>query len=265
VQAFVPAVFGPLTILGSFVLLFIGGVFLYVITSGTSYLYYWTLRVDRYFPAEQRRKSERSEVKKEWLWSFYTLLGNAALMAPICALIVSGRSKVYFHVADYGLPYLVFSIALQLVITELLVYWVHRLLHLPALFKRIHFYHHQFRTPSPWASMAFHPLDSFVQGAPHHLCAFLFPVHVGVYFFAIMFLQLWSTFIHERVSWVRTAQVNNTAHHTAHHKFSRYNYGQFFTLCDRLFGTYKSPVGIVFDGAAPAARRRDSVQSQRCS
>jgi lathosterol oxidase len=258
VHPFVAPAFGPQTVLVSFGVLFLGGLLFYLLTSGSSYLYYCVLRVERYFPPEQRRAHEWTQVKKEWLWSFYNLLGNAVLTAPLCALIVSGRSKVYFDISEYGSAYFVSSIALQLALTELLVYWVHRILHLPALYKLLHVHHHQFRTPSPWTSMAFHPLDSFAQAAPHHLCAFLFPVHAGVYLFAIMFLQAWSTSIHERVSWTRAPLLNYTAHHTVHHKFNRYNFGQFFTLCDRLFGTYKSPLGVVFDGAAP--NREASVE-----
>lgn len=258
---FATSLYAPQTLLGSFASLFVGGLLFYVVTAGSSYLYYWRLRVERFFPPEQRRKHEWAEVKKEWLWSFYNVLGNAAMTAPLYALIVSGRSKVYFDVAEHGIPYLLFSSALLLVLTELLVYWAHRLLHLPALYTRLHVYHHQFRTPSPWTSMAFHPLDSFMQAAPHHLCAFLFPMHVGVYFSAIMFLQVWSTLIHDRVSWTRTPLLNYTAHHTAHHRFNGYNYGQFFTICDRAFGTYKSPVGVVYDGSQAALPRARTTSS----
>ena len=58
--------------------------------------------------------------------------------------------------------------------TETLVYWVHRSLHHPLLYRALHRYHHEFREPTPWVSMAFHPLDSFAQGAPYHLFALLF-------------------------------------------------------------------------------------------
>ncbi len=245
----VASVFAPETILGCFAVLFVGGLLLYIASAGGSYLYCWVLRGDRYFPPEQRRRGEWGELKKEWRWSLYNLLGNAVLTAPIYILIVHGRSKIYFQIADHGLPYLFFSIGLLLAITELLVYWAHRLLHRSVLYRRFHVHHHQFRVPSPWTSMAFHPLDSFAQAAPHHLCAFLFPMHVSVYFSAILLLQVWSTFIHGRVSWARAPLLNYTAHHTVHHKFNQYNYGQFFTLCDRVFGTYKSPAGVVYDGA----------------
>jgi lathosterol oxidase len=248
----VEALLAPKSILGSFAVLFGGGVLFYLLTSGTSYLYYFVLRKDHFFRG-QERKDEGQELRKEWLWAFYNILGNAVITAPIHHFIITGNSKIYFSISDYGWGWFFVSLALVVVITELAVYWAHRILHHPVLYKHIHFYHHQFRVPSPFTSMAFHPLDSFAQAAPHHLCAFLFPMHISQYVFFIVFLQVWSTFIHERVSWVRWGFINFTAHHTLHHKANKYNFGQFFTVCDRIFGSYKDPMGLVYDAAVPDA------------
>lgn len=247
------SVLAPQSILGSFLVLFIGGMLFFPITSGSSYLYYRVFRRERFFKNDQENLAkEDGQRKTEWLWAFYNVLGNAVVTAPIHHLVVTGKSKVYYAVSDHGYGWLAFSVLLVLVITEPLVYWAHRILHHPWLYKRIHLHHHQFRVPSPWTSMAFHPLDSFMQAVPHHLLVFLFPMHIGVYMGFIMFLQVWSTFIHERVTWVRWGFINYTAHHTLHHKANKYNYGQFFTVCDRIWGSYKAPLGVVYDGADPA-------------
>jgi lathosterol oxidase len=244
------ALLAPKGVLGSFAVLFGGGVLFYVATSGTSYLYYCVLRRERFFPGWDPGTQEERQLRRfEWRWALWNLLGNALITAPIHHAIVMGHSRIYFDVDEHGWGWYALSVAVVLVVTEPLVYGAHRLLHHPLLYKRLHLTHHRLRTPSPWTSMAFHPLDSFAQAAPHHLLAFALPLHVSVYAFFIVFLQVWSTFIHERVTWVRWAAVNFTAHHTLHHKQNKWNYGQFFTVCDRLFGTYKSPDGIVYDGA----------------
>lgn len=249
-MSLIESIIAPQSVLASFAILFIGGMVFYPITSGTSWLYYCVIRRERFFPGERDAiPRERETRKKEWLWALYNVFGNAVITAPIHHWVVTGKSKVYTSVGDYGVPYLFLSVFLVLLFTEPLVYWAHRLLHHPLIYKKIHLHHHQFRTPSPWTSMAFHPLDSFAQAAPHHLLAFILPMHAGVYLFFIMFLQVWSTFIHERVTWVRWNFINNTAHHTLHHKANKYNYGQFFTVCDRLWGSYKNPFGLVYDGA----------------
>ena len=244
------AVIAPESLLGSFVVLFVGGVIFYLLTSGTSFLYYCVWRRERFFPGyDPGTVAEHAQRRLEWRWAFYNLLGNALLTAPIHHAIVTGRSRIYLDVADHGWGWFAGSIFVVLLVTEPLVYWAHRILHHPVLYKHLHLPHHLFRTPSPWTSMAFHPLDSFAQAAPHHLLAFVMPMHLSVYAFFIMFLQVWSTFIHERVTWVTWGAVNFTAHHTLHHKLNKANYGQFFTFCDRIFGTYRAPDGIVYDGA----------------
>src|SRR5581483_6613697 len=85
------------------------------------------------------------------------------------------------------------------------------------------------------------PLDSFAQALPHHLCAYLFPLHVWVYHGFVAIVTLWAVAIHDRVTWAPYGFINNTGCHTAHHWFNKYNYGQFFTFWDRLCGTYKDP------------------------
>ena len=88
----------------------------------------------------------------------------------------------------------------------------------------------------------------------------MLPLHLSVYAFFLVFLQVWSTFIHERVTWVRWGAINYTAHHTLHHKINKSNYGQFLTFSDRLFGTYKDPEGLVYDGAD--ARQGEAVAAE---
>jgi lathosterol oxidase len=131
-------------------------------------------------------------------------------------------------------------------VSETAVYWIHRALHTPWLFKHVHLRHHSWRHPTPWVGVAFHPLDSFVQALPHHLCAFLFPIHGVVYTIAVAMLTMWAVAIHDRVSLVRLPWLNYTGHHTIHHFYNNHNFGQYFTFWDRWCGTYKAPVGDRF-------------------
>ena len=44
------------------------------------------------------------------------------------------------------------------------------------VYKHLHKLHHRWIVPTPFASHAFHWLDSFLQSSPYHLYAFLFPI-----------------------------------------------------------------------------------------
>jgi lathosterol oxidase len=220
-----------------FLLLSLGSLVLYFGLAGaSSYLSY-----RRFHRASVPQSKERQQAHQAIGLSVISVFGNAALTSPVLVLILQGASRVYFHVADYGWAYLVFTIAALLLFTETLVYWIHRALHLRALYNWIHRYHHAFRTPTPWVSLAFHPLDSFAQAVPYHLFAFLFPVHIGVYAAALFLVTLWTFAIHEPVSFFPNSWLNFASHHELHHTCNKYNYGQFFTLWDRIGNTYRHP------------------------
>jgi lathosterol oxidase len=129
----------------------------------------------------------------------------------------------------------------MLILAETMIYWTHRALHSDLLFNRIHRKHHEFRVPTPFVGIAFRPADAFLQGLPHHICAFLFPVHIAIYLTSVTMVLIWAVLIHDRVSFVRWKGINFTGHHTLHHWYSGYNYGQYFTVWDRMMGTYRDP------------------------
>ncbi|HMV68576.1 MAG TPA: sterol desaturase family protein [Myxococcota bacterium] len=180
------------------------------------------------------------------LWGAIGTLGNAVLMTPFDLAVMNGSSNMYWDVAEHGWGWLAVSALLILVISETAVYWIHRVLHERRMFKYIHSRHHAWREPTPFVGTAFHPVDSFAQAFPTHLCAFLFPVHGLLYVACIVSLMVWTVAIHDRVSLVRWWWLNYTGHHTIHHFYNNYNFGQYTTFWDRWMGTYREPVGERF-------------------
>jgi lathosterol oxidase len=223
---------------GVYVALVISGFSFYAVLSGASYFYFFVLRRDRYVPDYRPNPAEiRTSIK----WAFYSIAGNAILMMPIEWGIAHGYSKLYDGLGGRGFWYLAFTILAELVISESAVYWIHRGLHARFFYRTLHVSHHQFRVPTPLASVSFNPLDSFAQAFPHHLCAFLFPVNTWVYHAYVAAVTVWAVMIHDRVCFVGYGFVNHTGCHTAHHWYNKYNYGQFFSFWDKLCKTYKDP------------------------
>jgi lathosterol oxidase len=215
-----------------------GGLTIYFVLSGASYLLFFVLGHERFHPTYQADpRANRSAMKLGALGT----LGNALLMLPFQLLIANGYGRIYWDVAEHGWAWLALSFVLYLTFTETCIYWIHRALHTELGYRWLHQYHHEWKVPTPWVSMAFHPLDSFLQALPHHLFGFLFPLHGLVYMTMLAFVSLWSVMIHDRVSLVRSGLINYTGNHTLHHWFGEYNYGQFFTIWDRLMGTWHDP------------------------
>lgn len=58
------------------------------------------------------------------------------------------------------------------------------------------------------------------------------------------FMLIHSEYEHDFDPLLKMAFVNTAADHHVHHKAFKYNYGHFFTIYDRLGGTYRSPESL---------------------
>ena len=107
-----------------------------------------------------------NQIRKEIALTMYSLPQMAILTAPWFLAEVRGYSKLYLDVEDYGWWYMIFQFPLFLVFTDCLIYWIHRGLHHPLIYKTFHKPHHKWIVPTPYASHAFHPVDGYSQVIP---------------------------------------------------------------------------------------------------
>lgn len=213
----------------------LGGAFLYLSGAGFSYAFMFdkSLRKHPRFLAQQERK--------EIAYALGSIPGMTLLMLPWFLAEVRGYSMLYTRVSDYGWAYLAFSVVWFLVFTDMVIYWFHRWLHHPRVYAAVHKPHHKWIVPTPFASHAFHPLDGFIQGLPYHLFAMLFPLHRVLFLVLFATVNYWTISIHDGLHVSKNAWLNGAAHHAIHHSDFNYNYGQYFTLWDRLGGSYREP------------------------
>ncbi len=134
------------------------------------------------------------------------------------------------------------SIVLFILWTDCAIYWIHRWLHtFPWLYKNIHKEHHVWIIPTPWAAIAFHPLDGWAQEVPYLMFPFFFPLQKHLYIVLYIFILSWTVSIHDRVNLSEHPAINTAAHHDVHHRKYNFNYGQYFTFWDRVGGTHLDP------------------------
>lgn len=162
-------------------------------------------------------------------------------------LEVRGYSQLYLP-SNFSWSHLIRDIILSttgfLVFTDALIYWIHRGLHHRSVYKYLHKVHHRWKVPTPFASHAFHPIDGFLQSLPYHLYPFIFPLNKVVYLVLFVFVNIWTVSIHDgdyRVPELLQPFVNGSAHHTDHHLLYNCNYGQYFTVWDRIGGSFRHP------------------------
>lgn len=224
---------------------------LYIIAASLSYVFLYDHRL-LHHPLILK-----DQIRREVTISTFSIPFMAFPTSLIFLLEVRSYSKLYWYDRPQQtwsnlLMEVGFSVALFLFFTDSLIYWIHRGLHQKNVYKYLHKTHHLWKVPTPFASHAFHPLDGFLLSVPYHIYPFLFPLHKIVYLGLFLAVNVWTVTIHDgdyRVPDMLKPFVNGSAHHTDHHLFYNYNYGQFFTLWDRIGGTFRTPCAYI--GQAP--------------
>ena len=246
--------------LSLYLLLLVGGVITYLGTAMLSYIFLFEHELKKH-PLYLK-----NQVKLEISYALRSIPGMILLTVPIMLLEVRGYSKLYVGVdGAKGWMMLAASIAAFLMFTDCLIYWIHWGLHSRILYKTLHKGHHKWKVPTPFASHAFHPVDGWLQSLPYHLYPFLFPLHKVLYLALFVFVNLWTVSIHDanyNVPDLLKPVVNGSAHHTDHHLYYMYNYGQFFTLWDRIGGSFRVP--SAFQGKSPlTAMNNDTAELEK--
>lgn len=223
----------------------IGGTLLYYITAGIWHLYIYNYKGDKYFTALGYDMPTREVILDQILLAQMSIFMYAGL--PVLAewFIENNMTLCYFNIEDIGgwIPYLSWTLV-YLTVVEIGVYWMHRTLHEnKTLYTYIHALHHKYNKPStlsPWASIAFNPLDGILQACPYVICLFFIPCHYLTHVILLFFTAVWATNIHDALEG-DTEPIMGSKYHTMHHTHYHYNFGQFFIFCDYIFGTLRVP------------------------
>lgn len=194
----------------------------------------------------QHPKFLKNQVRREISQTMSAIPVMALLTVPFFLAEVRGYSKIYDSMPEssawnLGGWYTYLQFPFFLMFTDFGIYWIHRGLHIPAIYKRLHKPHHKWVLPSPFASHAFHPLDGWAQSVPYHVFPFLFPLQKFAYIALFSFIQIWTVLIHDGEFYADNPIINGAACHAVHHLEFLGNYGQFTTLFDRMGGTYRKP------------------------
>ncbi|KAI7779902.1 hypothetical protein LA080_000225 [Diaporthe eres] len=216
----------------------VGATSLYLILSALSYYLIFDRRLE-YHP-----RFLKNQVAQEIKSSLSAVPVINILTLPWFLAEVRGKSLLYQNVADYGWSWLLISSVLYMAFNDIAIYWIHRLEHHPSVYKYIHKPHHKWIIPTPWAALAFHPLDGYVQSLPYHFFVFFCPMQRYLYMILFVAVQIWTILIHDgdmiTGHWTEKF-LNSPAHHTLHHMYFTVNYGQYFTWADTYFGSHRAP------------------------
>jgi len=174
------------------------------------------------------------------------LLGsiNLFILSTITALfgyfiVLKGYSGIYFNLLDHGIAFSIFTFIVYLLWIDVSLYFAHRIFHIPFLFKKIHYVHHQNTTPIAVTSLAMHPLEALTFHAVTFLPMLFIPMHYIAAIIALVYTNVVSLIDHSGIKFNSWFFQSPSQFHDDHHKYFHVNYGQTFWFWDWAFGTWR--------------------------
>jgi sterol desaturase/sphingolipid hydroxylase (fatty acid hydroxylase superfamily) len=182
----------------------------------------------------------------------YARIGFTVLFTVTLLGITGAGAIANFYAHGHGplaaLP-LWLQIAFYLLVSDFLLYWIHRSFHGGALW-RFHAVHHS-SVDLEWISAArFHPINIIFGTTLVDVLMLVAGIKPAVFFFLIPFTTLISVFVHANLDWtlgpfkyLLVSPMFHRWHHTLPDESGNRNFASTFALFDLLFGTFYLPEG----------------------
>ncbi|MBL7857032.1 MAG: sterol desaturase family protein [Cyclobacteriaceae bacterium] len=228
----------------------------YLLLASVAFFLYYVLKKKTWrFKKIQRSFPLQRDYFREFGYSVMTTFVFAGVGYVMFLSPVVQYTKVYFKLGEYGVAYFVASILLIIVLHDTYFYWMHRLMHHKVVFRMAHRVHHLSTNPSPWAAMAFHPVEAVIEAGILVIVPFLFPIHplaIGIF---LLFMMIYNVYGHLGYELYPKGfsknligrWVNTSVNHNMHHQFFSGNYGLYFLFWDRIMGTIHPTYDQQFD------------------
>lgn len=210
-----------------------------------------------------RRSYKKDQYRKEIFWSAITAGIFSIATAILLLLWQKGFTKVYFDVNEYPMWWLPVSLGIAMLLHETYYYWLHRWMHVPAVFRIVHKVHHDSNITSPWTAFSFHPLEGVLQAIFLPLLLMFLPMHIYVIILQLTIMTFSSVINHLDIE-IYPRKFNHhflgkwligATHHSLHHKQFKYNYGLYFTFWDKWKQTESPLYNSLFDQKTTAAEK----------
>lgn len=203
----------------------------------------------------------RNQVHDNMFWS---LAGGVTAWTFLEVLYFWGAANGYAPTLTFAEAPVWFFVSLLLlpIWASMHFYWVHRFLHWPPMYKRVHSLHHRNVNVGPWSGLSMHPLESVIY-LSSVLIHFVVPTHPVIFLLHMYIKAVGPAFSHagfEKVL-VNDKRLTDAGdfHHQLHHRYFECNYGTADMPWDKWFGSFHD--GTDQAGERIKERRRKMYQN----
>ncbi|MES0861718.1 sterol desaturase family protein [Ruegeria sp. SCPT10] len=182
-----------------------------------------------------------------FFWSAYEVLMFWSLANGYAPLVTWGANPIWFVAIFLLIP----------LWESFYFYWIHRLIHLPFLYKHIHAVHHRNINVGPWSGLSMHPAEHaiYLGSVLIHFVVGAHPLHI---IFHLQYYTLTAVTTHTGFQGLVIKDKNRLAlgtfHHQMHHRYFECNYGSLEMPWDKWFGSFHD--GTVEANERMQARRK---------
>ena len=218
----------------------------YFLFCGTAFLIFYIVREEKWKMRKiQKKKPKKQDIQREIKYSLLSFFIFSLVVALTLLLTEHGLTKLYTDINERSIPYFVFSLIALIFIHDTYFYWMHRFMHLPKIFKRVHLVHHKSHNPTPYAAFAFHPIEALIEIGVFPLVALFMPLHLATFVIFSLFMITMNTIGHlgyeifpeNFLKRPVGKYINTSTHHNMHHKYFNANYGLYLNVWDRIMKT----------------------------
>lgn len=165
------------------------------------------------------------------IWTTYEAVLIWSLANGYAPLVTWAAHPVWFVAVFFLIP----------IWESLYFYVIHRVIHIPFLYRHVHYLHHRNINVGPWSGMSMHPIEQaiFLGSVFIHLLVGAHPVHI---LFHLQYYFLTAMTTHTGFQGLLIKDKNRLAlgtfHHQMHHRYFECNYGSLEVPFDKWFGTF---------------------------
>ncbi len=182
------------------------------------------------------------QVKDNMFWSLGSGVAQLTLFQAVTMWLMANGYAPTITFASHPVWFLAFLVIIPMW-SAFHFYWVHRLLHQPFLYRRVHALHHRNVNIGPWSGFSMHPVEHFIYLTTLciHWVVASHPIHL---YFHIVFqggpgAAMTHTGGYEDLLIKDKRRLAlGTFYHQLHHRYYECNYGNQEMPWDRWFGTF---------------------------
>ena len=191
-----------------------------------------------------RQYPTKKEIKDGIIKSFISFFG-IILPISIIGITIGNYLHIYPYNMSRELPNIyicLFHIISIFIMSDILFYIFHRIMHIPILYKNIHKIHHNYKQTFALVNHYLHPVETIIFFFPAIIPSIILQSHIMIMWFCAIIMNWNGIIIHSGYNFsikIKNIQFPAILEHDKHHMYFNYNYGAMLPFMDKLCGTYK--------------------------